>query len=92
MYLLQASMKFGSLMSSSNDGIYNDSFFGSGVDDKDFQKRVCAFSTSILEQFRDEITRHGHAIEVVESLPKTYKAVNGRPQKMLQEDFYKHVE
>lgn len=92
MYLLQASMKFGHLMSSSNDGMYTDSFFGSGVDDEDFQKRVCAISTSILNQFRDEITRHGHAIEVVESLPKNYKAVKGRPQKMLQEDFYKHVE
>lgn len=55
-HLLQASAKFPSLISSSNDGIYTDPFFGSGIDDKDFPKRVCAVSTSILDRFRDELT------------------------------------
>ena len=49
MYLLQASIKFRSLMSSSNNSIYTDSFFGSNINDKDFQKRMCAISTSILD-------------------------------------------
>jgi Dynamin central region/Dynamin family len=92
MYLLQASTKFGSLMAASNDGVYTDSFFGSGVDDKDFHKRVCAISSSILDQFKDEITRHGHAIELISTLPKNYKHVAGKPRKMLEGDYYKHVE
>ncbi|KPI36498.1 Interferon-induced GTP-binding protein Mx [Cyphellophora attinorum] len=92
MYLLQASTKFGTLMASSNNGIYTDPFFGSGIEDSDFEKRVCARSMIILDEFRENINKHGHAIEVVKKMPKNYRALPGRPQKMLQDDFYKHVE
>ena len=92
LYLLQASSKFVSLMSASNDGVYTDAFFGSGVDDKDFQKRVCAISAAILDRFKDEINRNGHAMEIAQAVSINYKPVAGKPRKMLEDDFYRHVE
>ena len=92
LYLLTASSQYGALMSASNDGVYNDEFFGSGTADVDFQKRICAVADAILCRFRDEMVHNGHAVETVYKLPKDYEPVPGKPKKMLEKEFYKSVQ
>ncbi|RMZ80081.1 hypothetical protein DV737_g3175, partial [Chaetothyriales sp. CBS 132003] len=92
LYLHRASTKYKSLMSTSSDGIYSDPFFGSSADDVNFKKRIRAISVSILKDFGSEMRHKGHAVELVDELPKRYRHKLGTPKMMKKEDYYNDVQ
>ncbi|RMZ91142.1 hypothetical protein DV736_g1599, partial [Chaetothyriales sp. CBS 134916] len=92
LYLHRASVKYKSLMNTSSDGIYSDPFFGSSTNDVNFKKRIRAVAVSILQDFGNEMRLKGHAIELVDELPRKYKHKFGMPKKMKEEDYYNDVQ
>ncbi|RMD44512.1 hypothetical protein DV735_g726, partial [Chaetothyriales sp. CBS 134920] len=92
LFLHRASTRYKALMGTSADGIYSDPFFGSSTKDADFKKRIRAVAVSILEEFCKEMQINGHAVELVDELPRTYKHKVGKPTKIKKEEYYQDVQ
>lgn len=91
-YLLRASQKFTSIMSKAVSGDYTDGFFGSSISDAGYERRLRAVSKSILNTFAQKMRKDGHAVHLVDVLPKGYKGETpGKPLKVLKNIFYKEV-
>ena len=90
-YLSRASQRFTAIMSKAVSGDYTDSFFGSSVSDAGYERRLRAVSKSILKAFAQKMRQDGHAVHLVDRVPKGYEPRIGKPVVTLKEDFYKEV-
>lgn len=91
-YLVEASHHFTTLISQAVSGNYQDSFFGSSSTESGYLRRLRAVAKSILTEFEREMRMNGHAVELVETISKHYKHIQGTPRKMTPKDYYKQVE
>ena len=91
-YLLRASDKFTRLMSAAIDGTYTSAFFGSSGSDEGFEKRLRARTNDVLDTFGQYMRLRGHAVELVDKVPKDYEPTIGAPLKVKKEEFYQSIQ
>ncbi|KAI0018768.1 P-loop containing nucleoside triphosphate hydrolase protein [Xylariomycetidae sp. FL0641] len=90
-YLLKASQRFAALMQDSVDGAYRDTFFGDGTQVGDYPKRLRAVVRRNLEDFSEQMRKHGHATEIVDRLPDFWTPGPPSPPKTERHVYWRKV-